>query len=64
MNPAPDPVAPAETDPGASGQRGGDAELPIDSQQLLQGRREVVILHRGQQYRLQVTRAGKLILVK
>ena len=37
---------------------------PIDSQQLLQGRREVVIVHRGQAYRLQATRAGKLILVK
>jgi hemin uptake protein HemP len=37
---------------------------PIDSRQLLQGRREVVIVHQGQHYRLQATRAGKLILVK
>lgn len=45
----PEPMAPA---------------MPIDSQQLLQGRREVVIMHQGQHYRLQATRAGKLILVK
>ncbi len=37
---------------------------PIDSQQLLQGRKEVMIVHQGIRYRLQETRAGKLILIK
>lgn len=34
------------------------------SQQLLQGAREVQIEHQGQLYRLQVTSLGKLILTK
>lgn len=37
---------------------------PLDSQQLLQGRRELQILHQGEIYRLQQTRQGKLILTK
>lgn len=49
--PRPEPIAPTPA-------------TPIDSQLLLQGRREVVIVHQGQHYRLQATRAGKLILVK
>ena len=40
------------------------APQPLDSQQLLQGRRELQILHQGQVYRLQQTRQGKLILTK
>lgn len=36
----------------------------IDSRDLLKGARHVVIVHRGQEYRLQVTNAGKLILTK
>ena len=40
------------------------APQPLDSQQLLQGRRELQILHQGQIYRLQQTRQGKLILTK
>ena len=36
----------------------------IDSRELLKGGRHVVIVHRGQEYRLQVTNAGKLILTK
>jgi hemin uptake protein HemP len=40
------------------------APLPLDSRQLLQGRRELQILHQGQVYRLQQTRQGKLILTK
>lgn len=36
----------------------------IPSQQLLQGAREIVILHAGQPYRLRVTAQGKLILTK
>ena len=36
----------------------------ITTSQLFQGRRSVVIVHFGQEYRLQITRTGKLILTK
>jgi len=36
----------------------------ITSEQLLRGERVVVILHRREEYRLQVTATGKLILTK
>jgi len=36
----------------------------ITTTQLVQGRRFVVIVHSGQEYRLQITKAGKLILTK
>ncbi|MCL6640901.1 MAG: hemin uptake protein HemP, partial [Candidatus Rokubacteria bacterium] len=36
----------------------------IDSPALFRGRREVVILHQGQEYRLRITKADKLILTK
>lgn len=55
---APQPAAQA----GASDPTG--ASLPLDSQQLLQGRRELQIRHQGEIYRLQQTRQGKLILTK
>lgn len=55
---APLPVAQA----GASDPAG--ASLPLDSRQLLQGRRELQIRHQGEIYRLQQTRQGKLILTK
>lgn len=60
------PFAPASTDwPTGPGRRAAPPPAtPIDSQWLLQGRKEVVILHQGQPYRLQLTRAGKLILTK
>ncbi|MBC5785849.1 hemin uptake protein HemP [Ramlibacter sp. USB13] len=37
---------------------------PLPSEQLLQGRRMVEIVHNGEVYRLQATRLGKLILTK
>ena len=40
------------------------ASLPLDSQLLLQGRRELQIRPQGEIYRLQQTRQGKLILTK
>lgn len=40
------------------------AQQPIRSEDLLQGGREVQILHAGELYRLTLTRAGKLILHK
>lgn len=38
--------------------------IPIPSESLLRGRNAVQILHRGELYRLCLTRAGKLILHK
>jgi hemin uptake protein HemP len=42
----------------------GDGPLTLDSAALFAGRSEVRLLHRGQEYRLRVTRQGKLILTK
>jgi len=36
----------------------------VTSQELLKGDREIAIRHGGQEYRLQVTKSGKLILTK
>jgi hemin uptake protein HemP len=36
----------------------------LTTSQLVQGQRYVVIMHSGQEYRLQITRSGKLILTK
>lgn len=45
------------------GTKSGDVRT-ITSEQLLRGERVVVILHRQEEYRLQVTATGKLILTK
>ena len=37
---------------------------PVDSEALLQGQRTIEIRHKGEIYRLQATRLGKLILTK
>jgi hemin uptake protein HemP len=49
-------AAPADTPP--------DAELTVDSRELLAGRTELKIVHAGSIYRLKVTGAGKLLLTK
>ena len=36
----------------------------VASGELMAGNREIVILHDGQEYRLRITNAGKLILTK
>jgi hemin uptake protein HemP len=36
----------------------------VDSGQLFEGHRELIILHRGEAYRLRITRQDKLILTK
>jgi hemin uptake protein HemP len=41
-----------------------EAAREVDSQDLMQGDREIVIRHGAQAYRLSVTRSGKLILRK
>lgn len=59
------PVAPVLAAEAAASDPAGQIQpQPLDSQLLLQGRRELQILHQGQIYRLQQTRQGKLILIK
>jgi hemin uptake protein HemP len=41
-----------------------DDQRQISSTSLFHGRREIVILHHGQEYRLRITKADKLILTK
>jgi hemin uptake protein HemP len=52
----------------AAGVAQGSAERArprrIDSPALFHGEREVVIIHQGQEYRLRITKADKLILTK
>ena len=43
---------------------GAEARRTLTSEELMRGARVVVIRHNGQEYRLQVTRNGKLILIK
>lgn len=38
--------------------------ITVESATLFKGSEEVRLLHRGQEYRLRVTRQGKLILTK
>jgi hemin uptake protein HemP len=38
--------------------------LAVGSQELLKGKKELIIEHQGRLYRLQATRQGKLILTK
>lgn len=40
------------------------APARIEAAQLFGGQRELVILHRGEEYRLRITRQDKLILTK
>ena len=43
---------------------GSRKKVIISSEQLFQGSREVIIEHSQEQYRLMITKAGKLILNK
>ncbi|MDP1837506.1 MAG: hemin uptake protein HemP [Reyranella sp.] len=44
---------------------GPDLDIPVaDSSALMSGKRELVIRHNGQAYRLRVTASDKLILTK
>ena len=43
---------------------GSAVSVRITTSQLFQGQRLIVIVHSGQEYRLQITKAGKLILTK
>lgn len=58
---APDTTAEARYPPA---DRGGEPVGAIASAALMNGRREVVILHAGERYRLRVTANDRLILTK
>lgn len=51
-----------ETEPRGPG--GRTVPRRVDSTALFRDGREVVIVHRGQEYRLRLTRSDKLILTK
>ncbi len=51
-----------EAEPRASSDHGTPRR--VDSPALFRGEREIVIVHRGQEYRLRITKADKLILTK
>lgn len=58
-------MQPASVEPSAD--RGRERPGPprrIDTAILLERAREIVIVHRGQEYHLRVTRSDKLILTK
>ena len=58
------PLAPLPAAQAGASDPAGILPHPLDSRQLLQGRRELQIRHQGEIYRLQQTRQGKLILTK
>ena len=58
------PAAAGNSVPRAAGELGEPRPLIIASDELLQGRRELWIEHRGEMYRLRLTSAGKLYMTK
>lgn len=51
--------------PGPRGEEADKSELPtVTSEELLRGRRQLIIEHGEERYRLLVTRSNKLILTK
>ena len=57
-------AARAAEDPAPRAAAPPPARRSVVSDDLFQGLRELVILHRNEEYRLRITRAGKLILTK
>jgi hemin uptake protein HemP len=55
---------PAARQGGEAGARRGGAVAVVDTAELFAGGTEVRLVHRGQEYRLRITRQGKLILTK
>ena len=51
-------------EPAAAREPTSGPAVRIVSTELFRGRREIVIVHRGQEYRLHITKADKLILTK
>ncbi|HYO25261.1 MAG TPA: hemin uptake protein HemP [Lacipirellulaceae bacterium] len=58
------PSGTPDADPAAGDGPRGDAARPFQSDELLAGRSEVWIAHRGDMYRLRLTTSGKLYLTK
>jgi|SoiMetStandDraft_2_1073263.scaffolds.fasta_scaffold1034242_2 hemin uptake protein HemP len=59
------PLDPALGDASAGAHDGaGGLARRVDSTAIFAGDREVVITHRGQEYRLRITKADKLLLTK
>lgn len=58
------PPASPPSQPGRTPTAPSPAVRQVDSTVLLQGARVLEIMHSGEVYRLQTTRAGKLILTK
>lgn len=56
--------APAEDRGSAAADRGHLAVPRVDTDAVFGAGREVILVHRGQEYRLRITKAGKLILTK
>ncbi len=54
----------ADTPPVRPAGGGAPGSARIVSAELFRGRREVVIVHLGQEYRLFITKANKLLLTK
>ncbi|WP_375459397.1 hemin uptake protein HemP [uncultured Enterovirga sp.] len=46
------------------GSRTGQQPKSVDTVALFGGSREVVLVHRGENYRLRLTQSGKLLLTK
>jgi hemin uptake protein HemP len=60
----PDAPPPADPAPLAAPPPGAALARRVDSTSIFAGNREVVITHRGQEYRLRITKADKLLLTK
>ena len=56
--------APASKPPARPDQRDALLASRLDTASLFGSRRELVIVHNGEEYRLRITRQGKLILTK
>ncbi len=68
-DPLPDPpprdaIAPAPIDSAPADSSPKPPLRTIPSTELLQGQREVVIVHQGEHYRLRLTRNDRLVLYK
>lgn len=65
MSCPPDPAEPDTPPTGSEANASAEHSPPaINSADLLQGHRELLIHHEGEVYRLRLTRTGKLILNK
>lgn len=62
MTPSAPQIAEPEIPPSTTERRSGPTRYRVSD--LMGGEREVILEHRGQDYRLRITEAGKLILSK